>query len=89
MNAKANVREGEGDARQVVFGSEHSGQVMDEEWVTGYGHAAGGELYADLVRDFRFPGSGWGVIVQSGGVQSPRTCTTPSWMRTGNVATGS
>ena len=24
-----------------------------------------------------------------GGVQSPRTCTTPSWMRTGNVVTGS
>ena len=67
MNQKANVREGEGDARQAVFGSEHSGQVMDDEWVTGYSHTAGAAFYADLVRDFRFPGFGWGVIVQSEG----------------------
>ena len=67
MNAKANVRESEGDARQAVFGSERFGQVMDEDWVTGYSRTAGGEFYADLVRDFRFPGFGWGVIVQSEG----------------------
>ena len=65
MNERVNVREGEGDARRAVFGSERSGQVIDEEWVTGYSHTAGGEFYADLVRGLRFPGFGWGVIVQS------------------------
>ena len=67
MNEKVNVRDGEADARQAVFGAERSGQVIDDEWVTGYSRTAGGELYADLTRDFRFPGFNWGVIVQSGG----------------------
>ena len=56
MNEKVNVRDGEADARQAVFGAERSGQVIDDEWVTGYSRTAGGELYADLTRDFRFPG---------------------------------
>ena len=67
MNEKVNVREGEVDARQAVFGAERSGQVIDDKWVTGYSRSAGGEFYADLTRDFRFPGFNWGVIVQSAG----------------------
>ncbi len=67
MNQKVNVRDGAADARQAVFGAERSGQVIDDEWVTGYSRTAGGEFYADLTRDFRFPGFNWGVVVQRGG----------------------
>ena len=67
MNEKVNVRDRESDARSAVFGVEHSGQVIDDDWVTGFSRTAGGEFYADLTRDFRFPGFHWGVIVQSGG----------------------
>ena len=65
MNQNVNVREGEVDARRAVFGAERSGQVVDDAWVTGYSRTAGGDFYADLVRDFRFAGFDWGVIVQS------------------------
>ena len=67
MNEKVNMREGGADARQAVFGAERSGQVVDDAWVTGYSRTAGGDLYANLTRDFRFPGFNWGVIVQSEG----------------------
>ena len=67
MNEKVNVRDAETDARRAVFGTERSGQVLDDERVTGYSRTAGGEFYADLTRDFRFPGFHWGVVVQSAG----------------------
>ena len=67
MNEKVNVRDAESDARQAVFGTKRSGQVVDDQWVTGFSRTAGGELYADLTRDFRFQGFNWGVIVQSAG----------------------
>ena len=65
MNEKVNLRDGEADARQVAFGAEHSGQVIEDEWVTGYSRTADGEFYADLTREFRFTGFHWAVIVQS------------------------
>ena len=65
MNEKVSLRGGEADARQAALGAEHSGQVIDDEWVTGYSSTAGGEFYADLTRGFRFPGFNWSVIVQS------------------------
>ena len=68
MNEKVNLRDGEADARQVAFGAEHSGQAIDNEWVTGYSGTAGGEFFADLTRGFRFPGFNWSVIVQSEGI---------------------
>ena len=67
MNEKVNVREGKADTRRAVFGAERSGQVVDNAWVTGYSRTAGGDFYADLTRDFRFPGFDWGIIVQSKG----------------------
>lgn len=62
MNEKVNVREGEADARRAVFGPERSGQVVDDGWVTGYSQTAGGDFYADLTRDFRFPGFNLSLI---------------------------
>ena len=67
MNEKVNMRDGESDARSAVFGVEHSGQVIGDDWVTGFSRTAGGDFYADLTRGFRFPGFHWGVIVQSEG----------------------
>lgn len=67
MNEKVNVRDEDADARQVVFGSERWGQVVDGAWVTGYSRTAGGDFYADLTGGFRFPGFNWGVTVQSEG----------------------
>ena len=68
MNEKVNVRDGEeSDARSAVFGAEHSGQLIGDQWVTGFSRTSGGDFYADLTRDFRFSGFHWGVIVQSEG----------------------
>ena len=65
MNNKVNVRDGRGDARQAVFGAEHSGGVADEGWTTGYSRTANGDFYADFSRGLRFDGFHWGVVVQS------------------------
>lgn len=65
MNEKARGEALEDSVRRAVFGTEHSGQLTGDKWATGYSRTASREFYADLTRDFRFPGFQWTVIVQS------------------------